>query len=1010
MSNKIPKWQQEYLQYEPVETSTKVKKAHNFRTIPINGVPIQFPFQPSQIQLMAKIVQALKKSENALLESPTGSGKSLAILCGALAWREYKSNELRKKTELKYEASLKQAELKYEVSLKQAEINQDVYLKQEEINQENMDDYSKKLQILRQLTEQDRYYKKNKKKSSSNHSSKKLLIPIINLDADDDDDFQPVPVSKRRKTKLSTQTINTNTNNTNNTNNNNTDNTNNQIDMVSHTNAYKSTLVEKPNYIIIDDDTYRNSSNDTSNYFQIKTYNHTNYNVNNNNDNEIDQTIKEEYIEKKTIIENIIESPPPIPSSLTLKESSASAMTETTENLTNDSTSSNEEKIPKIYVCSRTHKQIEQLIHELRDYTNYRPRMTILGSREQMCVHEKISKGPNISDKCMELLDNERCYYGNGTKKFLSHDKFRPNSGKVWDIEEVVKLGKAMGGCPYYATRGLFEQAELVFCPYNYVIDPIIRDIMEIKVKDNIVIFDEAHNIEDIAREVGSFEVTEVDLINLQKELDLVIRGGNLVEDHDIMLFVINVLLEWVVEPNNTFIIKEYEKHIHVWSGSEITHKLEELRINSTTLNTTIIPAFKRVKSHADEIRKNSERISQDEKEALSNTFVIDDNTTQHLPECITIWALRHLEALFMIFNFLFKEDDNRAQDYSMALIKKIHRPSNFERDASWVFKLGFWCHNPGVIFQELSSSAHSLILTSGTLSPLDTFATELETNFSSNVEANHVIHPSQVWISSIPVGPNGVTLKGVYSSLESFQYQDDIGESIFSIINAVPFGVLCFLPSYSTLHKLINRWKSTGIYDQMESKKKIFIEPQGDNKAKFKAMLKKFYKTIEEVEDDYMFTNDGNTGALFFAVYRGKISEGIDFTDNNCRTVIAVGIPYPSIKDSKISLKKKYNDDKKRQYPYRKIISGNDWYTIQGFRAINQALGRCIRHKNDWGAIILLEERFIEPRNLNGLSKWIRKLCKIQDKGFGVAMEDLNKFIQNRLDIERGLNVSIDS
>ncbi|KAI9308377.1 hypothetical protein BJ944DRAFT_156339 [Cunninghamella echinulata] len=671
-----------------------------------------------------------------------------------------------------------------------------------------------------------------------------------------------------------------------------------------HTNVHKSTLVEKSNYILIEDDAIINDSNDKSNYFPIKA-NNSNYNNSNNNDNnenEINQIIKKEYIEKKTVIENISESPPPppVPSSPTLITSPTSTIIETTEDVTRD-LSTNEEKIPKIYVCSRTHKQIEQLIHELRDYTNYRPRMTILGSREQMCVHEKISKGPNISDKCMELLDNERCYYGNGTKKFLSHDKFRPNSGKVWDIEEVVKLGKAVGGCPYYATRGLFEQAELVFCPYNYVIDPIIRDIMEIKVKDNIVIFDEAHNIEDIAREVGSFEITEVDLINLQKELDLVIRGGNLVEDHDIMLFVINVLLEWVVEPNNTFIIKEYEKHIHVWSGSEITHKLEELRINSTTLNTTIIPAFKRVKSHADEIRKNTERISQEEKEVHSSAFVIDDNGTQYLPECITIWALRHLEALFMIFNFLFKEEDNRAQDYSMALIKKIHRPSNFERDASWVFKLGFWCHNPGVIFQELSSSAHSLILTSGTLSPVILlhafFFFLIENNISSsNVEANHVIHPSQVWISSIPVGPNGVTLKGVYSSLESFQYQDDIGESIVSIINAVPFGVLCFLPSYSTLHKLINRWKSTGVYNQMESKKKIFIEPQGDNKAKFKAMLKKFYNTIEEVEDDYMFTNDGNTGALFFAVYRGKISEGIDFTDNNCRTVIAVGIPYPSM------------------------------------------------------------------------------------------------------------------
>ncbi|CAF4898048.1 unnamed protein product, partial [Rotaria sp. Silwood2] len=28
--------------------------------------------------------------------------------------------------------------------------------------------------------------------------------------------------------------------------------------------------------------------------------------------------------------------------------------------------------------------------------------------------------------------------------------------------------------------------------------------------------------------------------------------------------------------------------------------------------------------------------------------------------------------------------------------------------------------------------------------------------------------------------------------------------------------------------------------------------------------------------------------------------------------------------------------------------------YDSQGYRALNQALGRCIRHKNDWGALIV--------------------------------------------------------
>lgn len=42
--------------------------------------------------------------------------------------------------------------------------------------------------------------------------------------------------------------------------------------------------------------------------------------------------------------------------------------------------------------------------------------------------------------------------------------------------------------------------------------------------------------------------------------------------------------------------------------------------------------------------------------------------------------------------------------------------------------------------------------------------------------------------------------------------------------------------------------------------------------------------------------------------------------------------------------------------------------------RALNQALGRCIRHRQDWGAILLVDDRYIKtPRYINSLSKWIR-------------------------------------
>ncbi|KAG1453203.1 hypothetical protein G6F56_007631 [Rhizopus delemar] len=82
-------------------------------------------------------------------------------------------------------------------------------------------------------------------------------------------------------------------------------------------------------------------------------------------------------------------------------------------------------------------------------------------------------------------------------------------------------------------------------------------------------------------------------------------------------------------------------------------------------------------------------------------------------------------------------------------------------------------------------------------------------------------------------------------------------------------------------------------------------------------------------------------------------------------------------------------------------ILSGSDWYSIQAFRAINQALGRCIRHKNDWGAIILLEDRFQEEKNLKGLSKWLRNRVQVNNS-FHEGISSLQKFVQTRLAIDK--------
>lgn len=47
--------------------------------------------------------------------------------------------------------------------------------------------------------------------------------------------------------------------------------------------------------------------------------------------------------------------------------------------------------------------------------------------------------------------------------------------------------------------------------------------------------------------------------------------------------------------------------------------------------------------------------------------------------------------------------------------------------------------------------------------------------------------------------------------------------------------------------------------------------------------------------------------------VCRGRISEGLDFSDNAARCVIVIGIPYPQMTDPRVILKKDFLDRKFR-------------------------------------------------------------------------------------------------
>ena len=48
-------------------------------------------------------------------------------------------------------------------------------------------------------------------------------------------------------------------------------------------------------------------------------------------------------------------------------------------------------------------------------------------------------------------------------------------------------------------------------------------------------------------------------------------------------------------------------------------------------------------------------------------------------------------------------------------------------------------------------------------------------------------------------------------------------------------------------------------------------------------------------------------------------------------------------------------------------------FYSSLAYQAVNQAIGRVIRHKDDYGCVLLLDSRYCDESGRRSLSKWVR-------------------------------------
>jgi DNA excision repair protein ERCC-2 len=156
------------------------------------------------------------------------------------------------------------------------------------------------------------------------------------------------------------------------------------------------------------------------------------------------------------------------------------------------------------------------------------------------------------------------------------------------------------------------------------------------------------------------------------------------------------------------------------------------------------------------------------------------------------------------------------------------------------------------------------------------------------------------------------------------------IADRLVEVLACLPVKTAVFFPSFDLLQKVLE----AGLQSQLPGN--VFIEysktPMGD-----------LWRSIEGWKKD-------PEGTVLLGVAGGRLSEGIDYPDEELEAVVLVGIPYPRPTAKREAL---------REFLDR--TTGKGWeYTVRApaQRAILQACGRMIRSENDRGIAIILDRR----------------------------------------------------
>lgn len=537
-----------------------------------------------------------------------------------------------------------------------------------------------------------------------------------------------------------------------------------------------------------------------------------------------------------------------------------------------------------VVIATNVNEQKEQFITEAREIREKAQiNIIVMASKLKMCYHNNVPKkeGEDELDynKCQKLRDADKCEPykkikdKNDDKKRLSFEEWV--FGSVRAHTEIIEWGVKNSVCVYSLVLKALSRADVVICDLTIILNiqfmHIFKKFTGKSLQDMIIIFDEAHNIEKVAKNVYKRGISQQTLIKGRTEIDTILEemkkglefGLDMRQLERSQEFIKNVLLPSLMG------IEISDDHI-----KKVTKSYEESEI-------PIADPDKPYDERTDELAQRLINHVEDaggEQYLRTNLDILGDIGQKYQEKCKNNDPEHESRSNCTIIADFFKEylDIPKQNGYYPYLSIRKNNHGDIVRRVSIHLSL------PKIVTAPILNEVFAGVLMSATLEPFDTLKKVLGISRETVVRTTGLQFPlynRRTYVVTkdaqnrnepgrrSKIAPDRLVFEND-TNLDSIKY---IQESLESVIDGSNRNVLIFFKTKTQASEYYNRLKSK----------------YGER------LLLNASNSPNDVKNTFFKMGQDGKGGILCTYLRGTLTEGVDFRDERARIVVVVGIGY---------------------------------------------------------------------------------------------------------------------